>query len=81
MEFNKYLCGEEFGMQTVLAARYHFYIICAVKRLIYAAQYQDQALSLLKQAQTYIDKEIERISSVGNTISDLKGLAKWEAQQ
>lgn len=81
MEFNKYLCGEEFGLRIVWAARYNYYIICAVKRLIYAAQYPDQAARCLKQAQDYIDKEIERTNCVGNTISDLKGLAKWEAQR
>ena len=81
MEFNKYLCGEEFGSRIVLAARYNYYITRAVKRLIFAAQYPDQAARYLKQAQDYIDKEIERINCVGNTISDLKGLAKWETQQ
>lgn len=81
MEFNKYLCGEGFGMQIVLAARYNFYIICAVKRLIYAAQYTDQALSLLKQAQDYIDKEIARLNRAAGIPSDLKGLAQWETQQ
>lgn len=81
MKFNEYLCGEEFGARIVLAARYNFYIICAVKRLIYATQYPDQALSLLKQAQTYIDKKIARLNRTTGIPSDLKGLAKWEAQQ
>lgn len=81
MEFNKYICGEEFGARIVLSARYNFYIICAVKRLIYAAQYPDQELSLLKQAQTYIGKEIARINFAAGMASDLKGLAQWEAQQ
>lgn len=81
MEFNSYLCGEEFGLSIVLAARYNYYIICAVKRLIYAAQYPDQAPGLLKLAQMYIDKEIARINCVPGMTSDLKGLAQWEAQQ
>lgn len=81
MEFNKYLCGDEFGLRIVLAARYNYYIICAVKRLIYAAQYPDQALSLLKQAQLYIDREMSRINRVPDMASDLNGLAQWEAQQ
>lgn len=81
MEFNKYICGEEFGMQIVLAARYNYFIICAVKRLIYAAQYPDQAARCLKQAQDYIDKEIGRRNCAESMISDLKGLAKWEAQR
>lgn len=80
MEFNKYLCGEEFGLRIVLAARYNYYIICAVKRLIYAAQYPDQAAHCLKQAQDYINKEIGRINCAEGTTSDLNGLAKWEAQ-
>lgn len=81
MEFNRYLCGEEFGLRIVLAARYNYYIICAVKRLIYAAQYPDLAEGLLKQAQTYIDQELSRISCAASITSDLKGLAQWEAQQ
>lgn len=81
MEFNSYLCGEEFGLRIVLAARCNYYIICAVKRLIHAAQYPDQAAGLLKQAQTYIDKEISRINCAAGITSDLKGLARWEAQQ
>lgn len=81
MKFNEYLCDEEFGLRIVLAARYNYYIICAVKRLIYAAQYPDQAPDLLKLAQMYIDKEIAQINCAASITSDLKGLARWEAQQ
>ena len=80
MKFNEHLRGEEFGLNIAQAARNNYYIICAVKRLIYAAQYPDDAQCLLKLARAYVDKELERISCAEAAADDLCGLAKYEAQ-
>jgi len=75
MEFNRYVCGKEFGLQIVLAARYNFNIICAIKRLFAAAQHPNESRHYIKEAQYYIDAEKR------HNQDNLEGLARWEAQQ
>jgi len=80
MEFNDWVCGDkDFSMQIVLAARYNFFIACAVKALLHAAQKPQGALDSLKKARACIDCEIE-LRTAEAPADDLRGLAKYEAQ-
>lgn len=80
MEYNDWVCGDkDFSMQIVLAARYNFFITCAVKALFNAAQKPQCALDSLKKARACIDREIE-LRTAETSADDLHGLAKYEAQ-
>jgi hypothetical protein len=84
MEFKrkvKWCCGsEDYRLRILIAARYNYPITCAIKALFCAARNPDRELHYLKVAQARIYKEIERINSGKSETSDLRGLARWEAQ-
>lgn len=85
MEINgkvKWCCGsEDYSLRILITARYNYLITCAIKALFCAARNPDRELHYLKAARARIDKEIARINSGKNETSDLRGLARWEAQQ